>query len=397
MKRLLLLLLTLALCLSFAACGVQQASEPSSEPSEATEPAEDFTGKPTLQLRVNELHWLTVDLTPYLGSEWSWVSFDVPVEYLIDGFNQFAIYSNAYNHANLSDRSVDLFFTFTELATDSFVSSDMMNTWEPFTDRFANITLDLYDGAEWKSFPGDMQFRLDENMVLGIYTQNNSIYSVCRNIELHELENYTQATVSALVHVGTNLLEEPEPEPIDEGDGTSELDSTVPVLKVKLNGAPAERLDLTPYLGQNSVWVTVPLDAAKLRSGTNRITLDSNVDNTANFADTSVDIYFTASRNSEDTELSTDGRLSWMKIEDHRYANIYLELHDPATDTWVRFPDDERYRDTNEHTVIGRFSANDWLEQYNFRRGFVLETPEQYDGVRAVIQLHVGSDLKIVE
>lgn len=397
MKRLLIILLTLALCLSVAACGVQQPSEPSSEPSEATEPTEDFTGKPTLQLRVNELHWLTVDLTPYLGSEWTWVSFDVPVEYLIDGFNQFAIYSNAYNHSNLSDRSVDLFFTFTELATDSFVSSDMMNSWEPFTDRFANITLDLYDGAEWQSFPGDMEFRLDENMVLGIYTQNNSIYSVCRNIELHELDKYTQATVSALVHVGTNLLEEPEPEPIDEGDGTSELDTTVPVLKVKLNGAPAERLDLTPYLGQNSVWVTVPLDAAKLRSGTNRITLDSNVDNTANFADTSLDIYFTASRASEDTELSTDGRLSWMKIADHRYANIYLELHDPQTDTWVRFPDEERYRDTNEHTVIGRFSANEWLEQYNFRRGFVLETPEQYDGVRAVIQLHVGSDLKIIE
>ena len=146
-----------------------------------------------------------------------------------------------------------------------------------------------------------------------------------------------------------------------------------------------------------SMHPTVPLDAAKLRSGTNRITLDSNVDNTANFADTSLDIYFTASRASEDTELSTDGRLSWMKIADHRYANIYLELHDPQTDTWVRFPDEERYRDTNEHTVIGRFSANEWLEQYNFRRGFVLETPEQYDGVRAVIQLHVGSDLKIIE
>ena len=181
------------------------------------------------------------------------------------------------------------------------------------------------------------------------------------------------------------------------GGSVSELDNTVPVLKVKLNGAPAERLDLTPYLGENSVWVTVPLDASKLRSGTNRITLDSNVDNSANFADTSLDIYFTASRTAEDTELSTDGRLSWMKIEDHRYANIYLELHDAATDTWGRFPEAEVYRDTNEHTVIGRFSANEWLEQYNFRRAFVLEDASQYDGVRACIQLHVGSDLTIAE
>lgn len=396
MKRLLLIVLALALCLSLAACVTQEA-EPSESTAQPTEPAEDFTGKPTLQLRVNETNWLTVDLTPYLGSDWVWVSFDVPVEYLIDGFNQFAVYSNAYNHGNLTDKSVDLFFTFTELATDSFVSSDMMNSWEPFIDRFANITLELYDGENWNVFPQDPEYKLDENMVLGIYTQNNSIYSVCRNIELHDLEGYTQATVSALVHVGTNLLEEPEPEPIDEGDGVSELDSTVPVLKVKLNGAPAERLDLTPYLGQNSVWVTVPLDAAKLRDGTNRITLDSNVDNTANFADTSLDIYFTASRTSEDTELSTDGRLSWMKIEDHRYANIYLELHDAATDTWVTFPDSGLYRDTNEHTVIGRFSANEWLEQYNFRRGFVLENVAQYDEVRACIQIHVGSDLTIVE
>ena len=396
MKRLLLFVLALALCLSFAACGTQ-GNAPSEQPTQPTEPAEDFTGKPTLQLRVNELNWVTVDLTPYLGKEWTWVSFDVPVAYLIDGINQFALYSNAYNHGNLTDKSVDLFFTRTELSTDSFVSSDMMNTWEPFTDRFANVTIELYDGSEWTSYPGDMEYKLDENMVLGIYTQNNAIYSVCRNIELHDLEACTQATVSVLVHVGTNLLEEPEPEPVDEGDGVSELDSTVPVLKVKLNGAPAERLDLTPYLGENSAWVTVPLDAAKLRNGTNRITLDSNVDNTANFADTSLDVYFTASRSGEDTELSTDGRLSWMKIEDHRYANIYLELHDAQKDEWVSFPETEVYRDTNEHTVIGRFSANEWMEQYNFRRAFVLEDVSQYDGVRACIQLHVGSDLKIVE
>ena len=400
MKRFLLFLVAAALCFGLLACGKQtpEETQPSTLPTEVPEAENaDFTGKPTLQLRVNEQHWVTVDLTPYLGKDWTWVNFDVPVAYLVDGINQFALHSNAYDHGNLTDKSVDLFFTMTGLSTDSFVSSDMMNSWEPFTDRFANITVALYDGEKWISYPGDGEYRLDENMVLGIYTQNNSIYSVCRNIELHDLENVTQVTVSALVHVGTNLLEEPEPEPIDEGDGVSPLDTTVPVLKVKLNGAPAERLDLTPYLGENSVWVTVPLDAAKLRNGTNRITLDSNVDNTANFADTSVDIYFTASRDREDTEISTDGRLSWMKIEDHRYANIYLELHDAATDTWVPLPEAELYRDTNEHTVIGRFSANEWTEQYHFRRAFVLDDVSGYDGVRACIQLHVGSNLALVE
>ena len=397
MKRLLLLLLALAFCLTLAACKAPATATYAEDPTQTSEEPEDFTGKPTLQLRVNENYWLTADLTPYLGSEWAWVSFDVPMEYLAEGFNQFALYSNAYNHGNLTDKSVDLFFTFTEFSTDSFLSADMMNSWEPFTDRFANVMLELYDGESWNAFPRDPQYQLDENMVLGIYTPNNAIYSVCRNIELHGLEGYRKATLSALVHVGTNLLEEPEPEPIDEGDGVSELDTTVPVLKVKLNGAPCERVDLTPYLGSDSVWVMVPLDASKLRDGTNRITLDSNVDNTQNFADTSLDIYFTASRTSEDTELSTNGRLSWMKIEDHRYANIYLELHDAATDTWTTCPGEEIYRDTNEHTVIGLFTANEWQEQYHFRRAFVLENVAQYDQVRAYIQIHVGSNLKIVE
>ena len=63
MKRLLLIVLALALCLSLAACVTQEA-EPSESTAQPTEPAEDFTGKPTLQLRVNETNWLTDDQTP---------------------------------------------------------------------------------------------------------------------------------------------------------------------------------------------------------------------------------------------------------------------------------------------------------------------------------------------
>ena len=157
MKRFLLFLVAAALCFGLLACGKQtpEETQPSTLPTEATE-AEmvDFTGKPTLQLRVNEQHWVTVDLTPYLGKDWT-LNFDVPVAYLVDGINQFALHSNAYDHGNLTDKSVDLFFTMTGLSTDSFVSSDMMNSWEPFTDRFANITVALYDGDGWTSYPGD--------------------------------------------------------------------------------------------------------------------------------------------------------------------------------------------------------------------------------------------------
>ena len=85
MKRLLLLLLALAFCLTLAACTAQAPAPSGEDPTQTSEAPEDFTGKPTLQLRVNENYWLTADLTPYLGSEWAWVSFDVPMEYLAEG------------------------------------------------------------------------------------------------------------------------------------------------------------------------------------------------------------------------------------------------------------------------------------------------------------------------
>ena len=58
--------------------------------------------------------------------------------------------------------------------------------------------------------------------------------------------------------MGSDLMQEPEPEAPDEEDPGDPLDDVAPVLKVKLNNTIWARLDLTNYAGKDDVWVTVP-------------------------------------------------------------------------------------------------------------------------------------------
>lgn len=399
-------LLLLAALLVFSACDADKTQSTETGTEAATDVAEvleygdtqvDMTTTPVLRLRVNGKYYVTKELTEYLGSDYTWISFPVEMKMLTEGFNEFAVHSNTYSYGNLTDESLDLFFTFADAAYDSYISTNMMSTWELLPDRYADIILELYDGTQWVEYPENTNYTLDANTVTGIYVNSNGIFNSCRVIQIGDPTQYTAARVSVLMHVGSELMKEPEPEPIDEGDGYSELDTTEPVLLVKLNGGPAQRVRLSDYLGQDEVWIPVDLDASYLREGTNRIALDSNVDNTENFSDTSVDLYFSPHRDSTDSEFSTDRRLSWGKYDDHRYANIYIEVHNAQTDEWVRFPEDaEKYRTNREHCVIGQFSAFDWMEYYCERRGFLLTDVAQYDGIRAYIQVHVGSNLTIV-
>lgn len=399
-----LLMLVTAILLCACGAGTKQGAENVTETETGTaeiieygDTDVDMTVTPVLRLRVNGKYYVTQDLAEYLGQDYTWISFPVEMSTLTKGFNEFALHSNTYSYGNLTDESLDLFFTLSEAAYDSYISTNMMSNWDLLPDRYADIILELYDGTRWLEFPENMQYTLDANTVTGIYVNSNGIFNACRVIQIDDPTKYTAARVSVLMHVGTELMKEPEPEPIDEGDGYSELDTTEPVLLVKLNGGPAERVRLNEYLGQDVVWIPVDLDASYLREGTNRIALDSNVDNKENFSDTSVDIYFSPHRTSTDSEYSSDRRLSWGKYDDHRYANIYIEVHNAQTDEWVRFPEaEEKYRTNREHCVIGQFSAFDWMEYYCERRGFMLTDVAQYDGIRAYIQVHVGSDLTIV-
>ena len=178
---------------------------------------------------------------------------------------------------------------------------------------------------------------------------------------------------------------------MQEPDVPSPLDTTVPVLKLNVNGSAYERVDLTPVLGQENTWVTVPVDFAKLRTGLNRIIVDSNVDNVSNFSDNSLDLYFTDSTKG-DSAVSTDGMVNWMDI-DNRVCNISLELRNASSGNWEKVTKEEF--NTFEHTVIGQFSANAWMEQYNMRRSFQIDNLERYNEARVLVNLHVGSDLKL--
>ena len=355
----------------------------------------DETTTPVLKVRVNELYWKYIDLTPYLGQDNVWIKTDVDLKYLCDGLNQIALDSNVFNYGNRTDKSLDLYYTLCgDGGFDTFLSTDVMNSWELQPDRYANIVLELQraDNDVWETISYNPEASQDESVVIGMYVPMDTMFNACRNLNVETLANYKAARIAVNMKVGTKLMEVPQPEEPDEIDPGHPLDTTTPVLKVKINGAVAERVDLTTYLGQNSVWITVPLRFEKLRLGTNYIALDSNVYNTDNLTDQTLDLYFTFS-NVGGGELSQDGCSTWIQYGD-RIPNIVLELHNEQTGQWERVGDYE-FSDAQEHTVIGMFS-NPWLTSpFAFRRAFSIESLEGYDDVRVSVQVHVGSDLSL--
>ncbi len=356
----------------------------------------DETATPVLMLRVNENYWKYVDLTPYLGQDNVWVTADIDMSRLTEGINQIAVHSNAFNYGNRTDKSLDIYYSAcAEGAFDTFLSTDLMNTWELLPDRYANIVLELQNSqtGKWEKFFYQPLFTQDDSVVIGSFVPNDSIYNVCRNITVNSLEGYGAARVSVNMQVGTDLLLEPQPEEPDEVDPGHPLDESTKVLKVKLNGAVPERVDLVPYLGQDSIWVTVPLRPEKLRVGNNHVVIDSNVMNSADFSPGSVDVYFTLSTKG-DSALSTDGMVYWEDIGD-RVVNMDLQVHDTATGQWTSVGDDQFAMDT--HTVIGAFNAGTYQTSFHMRRTFVLDSLEGIDDVRVLIQLHVGANICDVE
>lgn len=356
----------------------------------------DETSTPILMVRVNENYWKYIDLTPYLGQDNVWITSEIDMKYLAAGINQIAIHSNVFNYGNRTEKSLDIYYSScAEGAFDTFLSTDLMNTWELLPDRYANIVLELKNGqtGEWEKFSYQSLITQDETVVIGSFVPNESIYNVCRNITVDSLEGYSAARVSVNMHVGTDLLQEPEPEEPDEEDPGHPLDESTKVLKVKLNGAVPERFDLVPYLGEDSVWVTVPLRFEKLKVGNNHVVIDSNVFNSADFCPGSVDVYFTSSSKG-DSAVSQDGMVFWESISD-RVVNMDLQLHDVATGEWRSVTDDTFAMDT--HTVIGAFNAGTYQTSFNMRRTFMIDSLEGFDDVRVRIQLHVGANINDVQ
>lgn len=404
MKRVWGILLSAALCLGILS-GCNKPADPSSSTMEelsSTASTEDSgvvydkgdmdeTTTPVLKIRVNETYWKYVDLTEYLGQDNAWIRTDIDMKYLTQGINQIALNSNTYSYGNKTEKSLDIYYSLCSGdAFDTFISEDVMNTWDVLSDRYANITLELQNAAgEWETISYNSLITQDDSVVVGTFVPSDTIFNVCRNLTVESLEGYTAARVAVNLHVGSDLMQEPEPEAPDEEDPGDPLDDVAPVLKVKLNNTIWARLDLTNYAGKDDVWVTVPLNFEKMKAGNNRITVDSNVYNTADFSSHSVDLYFTSSIKG-DSAVSSDGMVYWEPISD-RVCNIALELRDRETGEWIR-PEEETFG-TDTHTVIGTFNGGDYQTTYNMRRTFFVDSLDQYDDVRAAIHLHVGKNV----
>ena len=359
-----------------AAIGSENSKTPARVSTEI--PARPVSGEtPALQVLVNENVWTTLDLTSYFGQNDAWLEVPLELSWLREGVNQFVFNSNVKNPANLAAGSLDIFASGAAAgAEDSYISTNDMVYWNVMNGRRLNVKLELFDGTSWHEAGSYAFNRNGGSLVIGKYTPDGQTYLSGRNIAVESLMGCTKARLLVNAHVGPAIS--------TGSGGTGE--TTEPMLLVQLNDGKPVAYPLEALKGKDSVWVTVPLRTKDLNNGANCVILDSNVENTTNLGNTSVDLYFTGSDTVRDTYLSTNAMSSWIGYTD-RYANLYLEVLDPETGEWVAYGKDT-FR-TNHSTVIGQFVYGESATPYNMKRE--ISIPEGYEAVRAVIQIHVGS------
>ena len=325
-----------------AAIGSENSKTPARVSTEI--PAHPVSGEtPALQVLVNENVWTTLDLTSYFGQNDAWLEVPLELSWLREGVNQFVFNSNVKNPANLAAGSLDIFASGAAAgAEDSYISTNDMVYWNVMNGRRLNVKLELFDGTSWHEAGSYAFNRNGGSLVIGKYTPDGQTYLSGRNIAVESLMGCTKARLLVNAHVGPAIS--------TGSGGTGE--TTEPMLLVQLNDGKPVAYPLEALKGKDSVWVTVPLRTKDLNNGTNCVILDSNVENTTNLGNTSVDLYFTGSDTVRDTYLSTNAMSSWIGYTD-RYANLYLEVLDPETGEWVAYGKDT-FR-TNHSTVIGQF------------------------------------------
>ena len=80
-------------------------------------------------------------------------------------------------------------------------------------------------------------------------------------------------------------------------DNLSDYSKIQPIVRVRVNGS-WYGADLTPYKGQDNIWVEIPIEASKLKSNdTNYFSISTNVNSGENKTATSVDLYATSQEN----------------------------------------------------------------------------------------------------
>ncbi len=173
------------------------------------------------------------------------------------------------------------------------------------------------------------------------------------------------------------------------GDNHADVSRHIPVVAVRVNGTWFAA-DLTQYKGQSDVWVEIPIDRSVLNAGQeNYFSLRSNVNNTADFSDGSVDLYSTAASAYTGSFLCTDPWLDngYVQYTD-RTVNMKVQVY--ANGQWQTVSGEET-PGADHHTVLGQLQGGDW---YNAARNIVLSSFSDAAKARVLVNLHVGKDIE---
>lgn len=172
-------------------------------------------------------------------------------------------------------------------------------------------------------------------------------------------------------------------------DNLSDYTQIQPIVRVRVNGS-WYGADLTPYKGQDNVWVEIPIDPSKLKShAENAFSLSTNVNSTGNRTDDSVDLYSTLQTESWGSFLCTDRWCDNNYTEYHdRRINLQVQVWENGA--WTTIAGDEAYQ-TGESTVLGQFQGGGW---YNAARNITLGDVSACTKARVLVNLHVGRDIQ---
>ncbi len=148
--------------------------------------------------------------------------------------------------------------------------------------------------------------------------------------------------------------------------------------------------DLTPYKGQDNVWVDIPIDITKLNGNKeNYFSVSTNINSNGNRDDTSVDLFATGYEEGTagGSFLSPDRWFGSYNQYGDRKINLMVQVYDNGV--WKTLAEDASYRQ-DLHTVLGQYQGGNW---YNAARNIVLGDLSGYTKARILLNLHVGENI----
>ncbi len=374
----------------------------------------------SLRVRVNQ-SWYGLNVSSLSGTQWVYVPVDI-TKLNENAENHLALSSNVSNLADLSEHSVDVYFTAAE-ESNSFTTDHRWcdENWVQYADRNVNMSLEFYDGEKW--VPASQEtYAEDYHTVIGLFAPENKWYNFSRNVALGELTKYSAARVAVQVHVGErlNVIDDYTEEQFatflstslaaekPSGDlqnhvvlhRTSAAAPAVPAsgstkgrenahLRVRLNGEWYETaLDGIVTDENGMAWVAVDVPASQLRSSAeNQVLVSSDVNPSAAYSGNSVDLYATGTAGANSFGNVNDYFDDWTRNEAGEW-NIRLEASADGKQWDSLTGSGPMYCDSTFQ--LGRRS--DGSKSHAAKNLFLGDT-SGYQYARLLLQVHIGDYL----